>query len=64
MFLAPVVEPAAPELGAHLRGVLMESVHGVEYLGRARTEVQRLEHIGDNSDSYERQSSQLFSDIR
>ena len=49
MFLAPVVEPAAPELGAHLRGVLMESVHGVEYLGRARTEVQRLEHIGERA---------------
>lgn len=49
MFLAPVVEPAAPELGAHLRGVFVESVHGVEYLGRARTEVQRLEHIGERA---------------
>ena len=49
MFLAPVVEPAAPELGAHLRGVLVESVHGVEYLGRARTKVQRLEHIGERA---------------
>ena len=47
--LAPVVKPAAPELRAHLRRGLVESFKGVEYNGRARAEVQRLEQVGERA---------------